>query len=641
MIRPAGLSVDRPTRLRAALLAAGLGVFGSYVLFGHSIIRLAYDGRAPLLRSLIRYQHLAPVEDYLAKADDFVWRLAVFVLGAAVVHVLARRLPYYFRPHALLAFLAATALVFMKPSGHDWQFHVFRLSEAALAFWSGDFPLYVSPNIANGKGLPVFVFYSSWLCVPSILLSLTGLGYFASLKVVVFALGVIAGAGMYRCLTRWITPPGAALGSLLFVTSGYFLGDVFVRFAFAEIHAYALLPWACFFLMRSTESGALKDHVAFAVVIALMVVTHPFTMLNASFGLAAVGIATAAVRYGRRPRSWGAFLGKIAVAGGAALLLSAFYWIPLAFESRYALQNRALPVHYTETFLSIGSYLRVFDYTSLGLPLSVAILAAVCAGWRRRRREEPRRRQLLAMAPGMVFLVYLWLTFRASDVVWESVTWLQKAVFVWRMLLPMTVFGSLFVALRLLSRDGISERLFRWISASLILNALVFVVVNAGRPILTKESPDDVPSVLGPYVKEQGWGVGEFLPNPATIPVLARASILGTLETVSTEQRSVLTRYTIKPVLEAGYYRLERFWHVRYRLFADGSERPLHASPSGKIVAWLEGRETQLSLATVKPGYVRYSEMGSAIGWMGVAIGFFAWSVARLRSRMIPAAHWR
>jgi hypothetical protein len=228
----------------------------------------------------------------------------------------------------------------------------------------------------------------------------------------------------------------------------------------------------------------------------------------------------------------------------------------------------------------------------------------------------------LVLAAGGVFLLHFFFTIRASSLVWDTFSWLQKGQFVWRMLLPMTFFGTLFVGLRLFaSEKGVNARLFRWASSLVMLNALIFVILNAGGAILVPENPEDATRVLTPYVREASWGVGEFLPNPATIPVVPGEAILGTLKAVNTEPKGDATVYTIEPVIEAGYYRLERFWHVRYRLFVAGAEARLRASPSGEIVLWLESQQTELSLVTVKPGYVVYPEVASGIAWILVLVG--------------------
>jgi hypothetical protein len=120
----------------------------------------------------------------------------------------------------------------------------------------------------------------------------------------------------------------------------------------------------------------MKHYIALAVVLSLMVIAHPFTALNISFGLACFGIVMAAAQYQRNARLWLGFFGKAAFTGLLTVLLTAFYWIPIAIEGKYVLQERALPVHYRNTFLTVFDYLNFFNFTNVGLPLSVAIVAA-------------------------------------------------------------------------------------------------------------------------------------------------------------------------------------------------------------------------------------------------------------------------
>ena len=144
----------------------------------------------------------------------------------------------------LLAWFALLAPTYFM-GAHDAHHSLFFPLQFEAGLRAGDWLPRWGADFAHGYGYPLFVFYAPLTFYLWSGIHLTGVaGTVASTKVL-FALGFLLGAaGMYRyARSLWGSRVVALLAALTFTLLPYRLLNVYVRAAFAEFMAIALLPW--------------------------------------------------------------------------------------------------------------------------------------------------------------------------------------------------------------------------------------------------------------------------------------------------------------------------------------------------------------------------------------------------------------
>ena len=141
----------------------------------------------------------------------------------------------------LILYIVMAGLIFTPGMlvGHDTMFHVLRIENLAEAIRHHDFFPQMFPNMNNGYGYGIPLFYSNtFLYLPAVLNAL-GLNIIICYKI--FILFVIAGAeficffSMYQITGNRYT---SLIITLFYLGSAYFAIDIYVRAAIGELLAY-------------------------------------------------------------------------------------------------------------------------------------------------------------------------------------------------------------------------------------------------------------------------------------------------------------------------------------------------------------------------------------------------------------------
>jgi hypothetical protein len=232
--------------------------------------------------------------------------------------------------------LSLPALVPLARAGffasHDGLFHAYRLAALERAVRAGVLYPRWFPEFAFGYGQPVLNFYGPLSSYWGLPVTLLGADAALALKVV-FATGVLAAALAIYLFARVYWDRGPALvAAVVYAYLPYHLVDLYVRGAVAEFLAFVWFPlglWAFHRLAVASErQGFIRVAVA-APVLAALVVTHSLSAFIFAPVLG-VYVAILLLKHGDRRAT-----GRVALALGLAVTLSAFYWLPVLAESQY------------------------------------------------------------------------------------------------------------------------------------------------------------------------------------------------------------------------------------------------------------------------------------------------------------------
>lgn len=601
---------------RYAILASIAVALPSLLFVGYRLLAMFRDGSLK-----VGITQLLPAGGVAGIPIREVGLLATAAACALVLLALTRLVTVGFGspPLYLSIFLAFLFMLIAAagPFGHDVYHHLSRLDEVVEAVQSGQFPLSMSNRMAAGKGLPVFVFYPSWIYLVPAIPAMLGFSLLTSLKLAAGLLVVAAALTMYAALRSFVPPRQAQIGTFLYVSSNYFIGDFCARFAFAECHALVFLPLALLYIHRWLTQRDVRTGIVLVGVLTLLFIAHPPTGLNALLGLSvfAVWYSFQHVRDLRVARH---LLAGTAIIVVSFATLTAFYWVPAALERSYVYLNEGLPANYWQHFRSWDDYRTFLDFRTPGYALLVtlvfSLVSSLAAGL---RSSGPSSIPWSLVAPP---LVYMYLVSPASRPFWDHIWIFQASIFPWRMLLPLIVFGSVLVSVRFMAHNLPNELWASLLSVFLFFQGLSMAFAFLWDPI--RSSDGDMMTRLAQHAAtEGGWGVQEYLPRvPNDSAVVAEpSSIQGSIAIMSREKRGSIDSYAIEPTVLAGHYRIDLYWHVRYRAYVDGSRTRLLVDDRGRVIVPLKPGQSKIVLVYTAPAYVVWSARASIT--MLIALG--------------------
>jgi hypothetical protein len=314
---------------------------------------------------------------------------------------------------AVIAFLAWPVLFTSSWLGGDWGLHLWYLWREGLAFRANHEPsLFL--DYGGGVFYPLYAFYGGTIYALGGLLGVL-LGSPATAYTLTYALCFAAAYGGWYWLGR-----GAGLGlwlaqvpGLVFITSSYYLTDLYARGDWTEFVAVSTIPLlvASGLDVLLAERLSLRSASLLAASALVFYGAHNISMLWGTSVMAALSLAVvvAIPQARRRVTRRGAL--RVALVAGPAVLLDSWYLLPaIAYGRRTTIAATYGYAHVLRAtrFMVAARHLFTFSRASVSpvspdfvvaLPLLALAWAAagvvVCA---RRGRRDPWSRALLVFA---------------------------------------------------------------------------------------------------------------------------------------------------------------------------------------------------------------------------------------------------
>lgn len=434
--------------------------------------------------------------------------LAVFFLLADwILLMVLRRLPFPIRSVRMrysalviagIVLLACLPLGFdYLVYGHDMSIHLTRIEGLKAGLLSGQFPVRMDPEIANGKGYPFSLMYSDLLLYPAAILRIIGFSLQQVYQLYVLAVTLATALVTRYCLKKIFASEGIALtGTALYVLSAYRLTNVFIRAAVGEYSAMIFLPVVVYGFWRiytQPKQGSRLAWLPLAVGFSGLLQTHLLTTEMAGI-FAVIFCLVMAKRTFRKP-----VLPALLRAAGAALVWNLWFLVPMLqymvseacrISGKYdASTLRDSAAFLGQIFLMFGQGGGYSESLTMGLsaemPLTVGtvlgfcvLLFVLCLADPALRRAEPGATRLGgwtlgfgALAIWMASTLFPWYT------IYLNVEWLSKLLgklqFAWRFLGLATILLAVCAccALAVLRRGKTS-----WLRPAAVLLVLLTVI---------------------------------------------------------------------------------------------------------------------------------------------------------------------
>jgi hypothetical protein len=245
-------------------------------------------------------------------------------------------------PPALVAVLMAPMVFTGSTFGGDWPTHLWLIQmQADNISHLGHPSLFLQSGL--GAFEPWYAFYGGTLYSITAAAAVLSGGHTLATYIASFAAAIAMAFGGFAWLARQVGLRGwtAYLAGFVFVTSAYYVADVYSRGAWAEFVATSAIPLlvaAAIALLRA-ERWRAGPVLAFVVAVVIFSGSHNITLLYGTMFLALLALSVAvAVGWGRLP-SWRRWL----AVGGLGLLAAGInFWFLLpdvAYEGRLTIAH--------------------------------------------------------------------------------------------------------------------------------------------------------------------------------------------------------------------------------------------------------------------------------------------------------------
>ena len=437
----------------------------------------------------------------------FLTLAAFFLLADWILLMALRRLPFPIRSVRMrysalviagIVLLACLPLGFdYLVYGHDMSIHLTRIEGLKAGLLSGQFPVRMDPEIANGKGYPFSLMYSDLLLYPAAILRIIGFSLQQVYQLYVLAVTLATALVTRYCLKKIFASEGIALtDSEIARLSAYRLTNVFIRAAVGEYSAMIFLPVVVYGFWRiytQPRQGSRLAWLPLAVGFSGLLQTHLLTTEMAVI-FAVIFCLVTAKRTFRKP-----VLPALLRAAGAALVWNLWFLVPMLqymiseacrISGKYdASTLRDSAAFLGQIFLMFGQGGGYSESLTMGLsaemPLTVGtvlgfgvLLFVLCLADPALRRAEPGATRLGgwtlgfgALAIWMASTLFPWYT------IYLNVEWLSKLLgklqFAWRFLGLATILLAVCAccALAVLRRGKTS-----WLRPAAVLLVLLTVI---------------------------------------------------------------------------------------------------------------------------------------------------------------------
>ncbi len=171
-----------------------------------------------------------------------------------------------------------TTAYFFK--AHDARHSVFYVVEFDQTFRDGYWWPRWSPDFAFGYGYPLFNIYAPLAIYAAEIVHLLGLSFTDAVKTMYILATLMGGFGMYGFVRRLFGDSSGLLAALVYIYAPFHLVEIFVRSAYAEFVALAVIPFV-FWAFTELLADPNRRRVASAgFTYGLLILTHHTTFFT-------------------------------------------------------------------------------------------------------------------------------------------------------------------------------------------------------------------------------------------------------------------------------------------------------------------------------------------------------------------------
>ena len=306
-----------------------------------------------------------------------------------------------------------------------------------------DHPLWprFASGLAHGYGAPLFHYFPPLAYMPLTWFAKIGIGFVDGFLLSLALYTLAAALGAFALARHWTGADLAGwVAALAYVNSPYALFNSLTRGAVAEVAALAILPWVIFALARLAQAGGRHDVALASLSFAIFIPLHTLITLHGTALLIVVCFFTL-----WRADEWRRVFMRLLLAGGLALALTAFYWLPALLESdQIKLHLIRDQLSHIDAARNLRPLADIFapphqaDATQQNQALPISLgwlqLALAALGIALSIRPANRAYRPLLALLGLLTLILVFMNTPASAALWRAIPLIGYTQFPWRLL---------------------------------------------------------------------------------------------------------------------------------------------------------------------------------------------------------------
>lgn len=351
----------------------------------------------------------------------------------------------------LLVILTVPTFTFLLKPGLYWNMHddmqMIRQLEMEKCLKDGQIPCRWTPDLGYNYGYPLFNFYPPMPYMVGQVFRTFCFTYVATVKFTAVVLIITSSLAMFLLANSIVGPVGGFIAALFYTYSPYHAVNIYVRGAMNEAWAGLFLPLIFYFSRKYLKKHSITSLILLAMSWAGLLLSHnpmalTFVIFFAPWCL--YWYFKENHHFHIKPILY------LAASGAVALALSAFFTLPVLFESKLVqiesmFQNY---YHYSVHFVSFKqlffsnfwgdgpSVWGTFDGMSFSIGIlhwSIPLLIALFFIYRSVKTKSYQKYILPLMIISLAFIA-TFLTHERSSFLWAIFSPIQKIQFPWRFL---------------------------------------------------------------------------------------------------------------------------------------------------------------------------------------------------------------
>lgn len=378
-----------------------------------------------------------------------------------------------------------------------------------------------------GYGYPMFNYYPPLPYYVAEGLHLLGMDYFWSIKITFVLSFILSGLFMFALLRRFVSNAGALTGALFYVWAPYHSVDVYVRGAMNEAWGLTFFPLILFALYDLVIKKTKSSFLLFAISLACLLTSHNVMTLI----FAPIAIAWC-LFWIYQQKDYEQII-PVALSGLLGVGLSAFFFIPVALESKLV-HVESMTVGYFNYLAHFTDFKQLFfsrfwgyggstwgPEDDMAFPVGhlhwiIALVIMLIATYLfvKKRTKTSVQNLLITLSFFIIGFGYAFLTHSRAVWFWDNLPLLYYAQFPWRLLaIPALAFsflaGYLFVFLKKSWHAPLAAVLILGVIA---INLPFFRIERQVRV----SYPEKISGAL--WELQTTGGIFDYLPKSATRP---------------------------------------------------------------------------------------------------------------------------
>ena len=442
--------------------------------------------------------------------------------------------------------LSLPAIFFLLRPGIYYNMHddmqMIRQLEMEKCLKDGQIPCRWTPDLGYGYGYPLFNFYPPMPYLVGQIYRTVGFSFLTSIKLTAITQIILSSLFMYLLVSSIFGPIGGFISSLFYTYAPYHALNIFVRGAMNEAWAAVFFPLIFYFSRKLVLDKKIKDLIGLSISFTALLLSHNPMALTFTPVLFIWVMFWLFYQY-KKPfwpfvKSKLETIIKLFLSGILAACLSAFYTIPVIFETKFVKINTMFEGYYHFSVHFAGLYqLFISNFWGDGasvwgpnddmsfmvgylhwiIPLFIFffVLFILFKNKKNKKSKIDFRYHLLSitflLGMGMVFM-----THNKSTFIWLLLPIIQKIQFPWRFL-NHSVFLFSFTAggLALILNNLLPKKKN---IITLALGVLVLILnISYFTPIQNGPITDEQKFSGKAWVNQVTSGIYDYLPKTAQI----------------------------------------------------------------------------------------------------------------------------